>query len=240
MNKTIKFLLAATSFVFFTSYGFAQEATEQKTAEDAEVDAYAKQQTVIYRLAKYFGDSDVARSALYNLVSLNTQNTSLLDTLALEYYESGKWLSAALVSKEVNKINPEDEFALEISASSLENLGAKDKSLDAYESLYLKNENIGTLYKIAFLQFELNKFVEAKVTCDALLSKPEAKELKIVFPKADKSEQEVSMEASICNLRGLIALEEKSDADAKLWFEKALVAAPGFELAKANLDKVSK
>lgn len=228
-------LLVVISLVW-SSFCFGQ----QSTSEDSVFQEIAQRQTVIYRLAKYFGDASTARSALYEILALNTQNTQILDTLALEYYQEGQWLSAALVGQEVTKLDQEDVFALEIAASALENLGAKDQALVKYESLYLKNDDITTLYKVAFLQYDMKKYAESVVSADALLKRPKVKELQIVFTKQDKKQQDISMEASVYNLKGLIAAAQDAKEEAKEWFNKAIAIAPDFELAKGNLDALNK
>ena len=101
---------------------------------------------------------------------------------------------------------------------SLEQVGAIDKSLEDYESLYLKANNINYLYKMAILQYQLKRYKESKTNIDIMLSKAESDEIKIYFPDENDVDQEVVLRASLHNLKGLISKEEGNLTEAKKQF----------------------
>lgn len=194
---------------------------------------------MIYARAMRYNDVDVAKNALYSLVNLNPRSDSLLFSLAYLYFDQQNYISSILVSQDVLRINPDHQAALEISAVSYENIGARDKALESYETLYLKNNSVNVLYKMAFLQYETKKYSEAKTSAEILLGKKEATETKLVFPVDDQKQQEVPMIASVYNLLGLISKEEGNVTQARNYFNKALESAPEFALAKNNLQELN-
>ena len=200
-------------------------------AQDAD---FMKRQKMIFEKATYYNDPVVARMALYNMISMNPSNDNLLDSLAVFYFDYGQYASAAIVSKELQTRNPDNILAYELAAASFESLNIKDRALDEYESLFLKNNNSFTLYKIAFLQFELERYNESLTSADILLRRKEAEEQKILFNKTDKTQQEVPMKAALFNLKGIIYKEQGETDKAADFFDQAIEAAPDFELAQLN------
>ncbi len=212
----------------------AQQANEIKSS------LYYRIQKGIYNRAIKYNDVNMAINALYNLSMMEPQNDSLLFSLAYLYFDNQNYFSSVLTLNDVLLLNPDNVSALEMKAVSLERIGAKDKALEAYESLYLKSdEDINFLYKVAVLQYELKRFNEARTNVDILLSKPDADQIKYVFPTEDNQEQEVPMRASLHNLKGLIARENGNIEEAKKQLSIALEISPEFYLAKKNLTELS-
>jgi len=193
-----------------------------------------KRNKMVFDMANLFNDPTVARMALYNMIAIDSTNPALLDSLAILYYEFQNFASTAMVSQAGLSANPGNPLLLELSAISYENLGLPQRALDQYETLYMKQNNPFTLYKIAFLQLQLKRFVEATTSADILLAKPELKEQLILFPKSDETTQQVSMHAALYNLKGLVAKEQSDSATAVAMFNKALELAPDFEIALQN------
>jgi tetratricopeptide (TPR) repeat protein len=159
--------------------------------------------------------------------------------LAYFYYENQKYASAVLVSQQLLARNPKNTVALEMSAVGYEVMGVPDRSLQNYESLYLLTNNISTLYKMAFLQYDLKRYTESLASIDVLLASKEIDTLKVVFNDAENKPKEYAMKVAVLNLKGLAVNEHLGDkAAAKKLFEEALAIAPDFVLAKQNLVKV--
>ncbi len=190
-----------------------------------------------YRMAVQYNDFDEAKSALYNLVLIEPQNDSLRYNLAYLYYDAGKYPSSILACKDILAMNPNHLGALELSGVSYENLGLKDKALVNYEKLYMKTSNLNSLYKMAFLQYDLKKYAECNVNIDLLLEKKELNDAKVVFDEDGKS-VEYPMQVAVLNLKGLVKKAQGHTAEAKKAFEDALAIAPGFALAKKNLAEI--
>jgi tetratricopeptide (TPR) repeat protein len=215
----------------------AQEETQEPI--DIRKTMVYRMQKGIYQRAMKYNDVSTAVNALYNICVLEPQNDSILFGLAYIYFDNQRYLSATLTLNDVLMLNPNNLQALEMKALSLEQIGAIDKSLDDYESLYLKSNNINFLYKVAIFQYELKRFKEAKTNLDILLSNQKADELKIYFPDENEEQQEIVMRASLHNLKGMIANEEGNIEEAKKQFGIALEVAPDFYMAKKNLIELS-
>ncbi len=140
-----------------------------------------------------------------------------------------------MVALDLLKIDDDNIAALEIAAVSLENIGAIERSVSYYESLYLLTNDLFTLYKAAYLQYGLKRFTEADNSIKMLLSARKIDEVKLNFPKKDNTQQEVPLRAAVLNLKGLMALEQNNKAEALVQFNEALKILPDFELAQENI-----
>ena len=217
-----------------------QAQAQEAPADSIKTDGFFNLYAGIYNLSTQFNDPAVTRMALYHLLMVSGNKVGILDSLALNYYDNQEWISVALVTKENLQINPDNELALELAGLAYENLGIKDKSLEQYESLFLKNDKTNTLYKVAFFQYELKRYKEALASAEILLNRTDIDEQKLYFPKVDKTQQEVSMKSALLNLKGLIAKEEGDITKAKEYYLEALKGTPGFEVAQKNLQEAGK
>lgn len=206
-------------------------------------EAYAQEQrditqhySQIYQRGLRYNDINVAKNALYNLVSLYPNNDSLLYSLSVIYFQSNQYASAALTSRDVLSLNPNHIGAMEISAISFENIGAQEKAIEAYEDLYLETDEYQALYKMAFLQYEAGKLEQALTNADILLNRKESADLTVTFTGADNQPKEYPIKAAIFNLKGLIAKAQDKTEEAKQFFNQALEIAPEFTMAKENLE----
>lgn len=191
-----------------------------------------------YQLALRFNDIDVAKNSLYSLIVRNPEDIRYVEMLGSVYYEAGQAMSAALVSMEVLKVNDKSIASLEIAANSLEQVGALEKSLPYFETLYLLSGDNFSLYKSGFLQYSLKKYPEALNSMNMLVKNAKPDE-KVGFPKSQVETQEVSMKAAALNLKGMIYLDQGSKTEAKAAFQEAISLDPDFDLAKENLAKTN-
>ncbi len=191
-----------------------------------------------YATAVQWNDYDVAKDALYDLIVENPANDSLISDLAFFYFQNQKYAPAVLVAQELLNRNPKNMEALEISASGLESLGALDRSLQNYESLYLLSNNLAALYKMAFLQYQLKRLKESATSADILLASKEIDTIKISFTDAQNQSKEYSMKVAVVNLKGMITRDQGDKVGAKKLFEQALALAPDFAAAKQNLAEL--
>ncbi|WP_192346796.1 lipopolysaccharide assembly protein LapB [Algoriphagus sp. Y33] len=191
-----------------------------------------------YQLALRYNDVASAKSSLYHLIARNPDDIRYVEMLGSLYYEAGQAMSAALVSMDVLKVNDKNVASLEIAAYSLEQVGALEKSLPYFESLYLLSGDNFSLYKSGFIQYSLKKYSEALNSMNILVknSKPDDK---VGFPKSQTETQEISMKAAALNLKGMIYLDQGSKVEAKAAFEEAISLDPEFDLAKENLAKTN-
>ena len=190
-----------------------------------------------YQLAIRYNDFDVAKVKLYDLLLRNPTNIRYAELLASLYFEMNQSTSAALVALDIIEGgNGKNTTALEIAAYSLEQVGALDRALPHFESLYLLTGDNFSLYKSGFIQYSLKRFPEALNSVNMLVKNAKPEE-KIGFPKTATETQQVDMKAAALNLKGMIYLEQGSKSEAKTAFEEAIALEPTFELAKENLKK---
>lgn len=90
-------------------------------------------------------------------------------------------------------------------------------------------------YKIAALQYSLQRYGECTQTLTALLGKSEASAEKISLSIGQNQTQEVVLSAACWNVAGMVAIETNQLTEAKTYFEKALQLAPDFALPKNNI-----
>ncbi|QCK16027.1 hypothetical protein DCC35_15410 [Mangrovivirga cuniculi] len=189
-----------------------------------------------YQLAKRYNDRNAQKDAIYQLIAINPNNINLLDTLALMYIEERNYVSAALVTKDVLQVLPEDEMALEISALSYENLGVLDQAVTRYETLYLKNNDPVTLYKVATLNLDLKRYEEFDTNASTLVDNFKDRILEI--SDGNGGTQQVTMETAVRYLQGL-RFENSGDKDkAKEYYNMSLKLNPDFSAAQSALDKL--
>jgi tetratricopeptide (TPR) repeat protein len=230
MRKLLLLTLAITSFQLVAQ----QKAPVLDTVELAK-------KIFIYNASRQYNDPTVSRMALYSLLSENPNNIALRDSLALIYFEQQQYASAALVAQEVVSAVPSDMFAAEIAAISFERLGVKNKALSFYQKLFLDNsDDLNTLYKMAFLQYDLKLFEESANTADQLISHALTKETNLIFPTTDGKGQEVSMEMSALRLKAMIEAAKGNKDKAKELFNQVLKVVPDFELVKQQIAELEK
>ncbi len=196
------------------------------------------QQLNIYKKAKFYNDPITTRTAIYNLLEIDPTGIGWMDSLAFEYYTYRQYTSSLIVTLEVLKLNANNLEMLELKAICWEQIGDKNKSLEAYESLFLKNNSSVTLYKIGFMQLELSRYAEATTSADILLGKEDVSGILMNFTKKDQSNQQVSLKAAAYNLKGLIAKEQGDKVEARKQFDEALKLHPDFEVVLDNIKEL--
>ena len=191
-----------------------------------------------YQMALRYNDRAMAKTKLYDLIARNPENLRYMEALSSLYFDAGQVASAALVALDILQVNDKNVGALEIAAYSLEQLGALDRALPHYESLYLLTGDNFSLYKSAYIQYSLKRYEEALNSVNMMVknAKPDDK---IGFTVSETETQEVGIKAAALNLKGLIYLDQNSKAEAKAAFTEAIQLEPNFSQAKENLAKTN-
>ncbi len=208
------------------------EKKPEQTSSNVLLEHFVRKRAVASR----WNDFDVVKDALYDMIIEDPANDSLIAQLAYIYYENQKYPSCVLICQDLLARNPKNVQALEMSAVSYENLSILDRSLQSYESLFLLTNNSSTLYKMAFLQYELKRYPESITNADILIAKPDADTLKVVFNDKDNKSKEYPVRVALLNLKGMVYKDQADKVNAKKFFEEALKIAPDFQPAKVNLD----
>lgn len=198
----------------------------------------------LYQMKYVFGmkynDGEVAKDALYSMIAMDPNDDSLKMVLCYYYFDQNQYASSLFVSRDLLSRNPDNIDALKINAMSLENMGVRDRATDAYESLYLKSNDIGVLYQAALLQFELERYSECATNLDIILKAPESKEIKLNFQNSERGQQQVPLEAAAYNMKGMLQKQQGNKEEARKNLQKALEIAPDFALASQNLADLDK
>ena len=219
----IKYLI---SLLFLLSY----ESFTQSTEFDI--------QKSIYEKAKSYNDPNVAITALYNMVALQPDNLLLKDSLMREYLSLSQWAPTYMISREIMVLQPNNNFALEVSCVALQNLGLKQEALNEYESLYLRTDRVDVLYTISFLQFELKNLNESLTNLNILLENEQTEEMMVSVNKNQNERQEVSMRAQLNYLKGLVFIEQGKNDLAKESLNSAIQLSPEFNNAIEKLNSL--
>jgi tetratricopeptide (TPR) repeat protein len=196
----------------------------------------------IYNTARQFNDPLITRMAIYNLISENPSNLPLYDSLALSYYQYNQFASAALVSQQALQMNPNNEFALDVAANSFERIGALDRALNYYEKMYLNSNNTSLLYKIAFLQLDLERYEESNASLDQIIADPKSKEIMISFPMIndENKSQDVPLDVAAHRVKGMIEASKGNVEGAKAKYIEVLNMYPGFQLVQRQIQELDK
>jgi tetratricopeptide (TPR) repeat protein len=124
----MKRVVGTLMLVFFGLVAAFAQDSPQSTPE-------FKRNKQVFEMASLFNDAAVARTALYNMIAIDSKNPALLDSLALLYYEFQNYSSAAIVTQAALRANPGNPLMLELSAICYESLGLPDTVRDAlYEA----------------------------------------------------------------------------------------------------------
>jgi tetratricopeptide (TPR) repeat protein len=214
---------------------FAQDNIERDTLVPIEV----QRQIFVYGAAKKYNDNLIQLSTLYNLLAYNPNNSAILDSIALVYFDAQQYISAALVSADALTLNPKDELAAEIAALSFEQIGAPERALKYYETLYLLRNDIMVLYQISFLQYRLKRFNEAMTSADIIIANDVANEAKIRFPKEDETELEVALKTAALRLKAMVYEAQGNVLEATKIYKEVLLISPEFDLVKKQLQDLN-
>lgn len=221
---------------------FAQSVAAQsrEVAEGDSIPWELRKQSFIYNSSRLFNDPLVSKMSIYNLLSENPTNYALYDSLALIYLQFNQPASAVLVAQRSLQLNSGNLFATEVAATSFDQLGVKDKAIPYYETLYLSNNDVNILYKISFLQLELERFGEASTSADIIFNHADAENSTIIFPTQDNAGQEVKLKVAAHRVKAMIAESQGNKDEAIQLYLKTLEMHPGFEVVQSQLQALTK
>lgn len=227
-----KIILTVT---LISGFGFNALSQQADTIPPVEL----QRQVFVYGLATKYGDRQIAKSSLYNILSITPRNIAILDSLALLYFQDSEYASAALVSQDILTYAPDNLLATEIAAISFEALGVKDRAVNYYEKLYLGNNDMGVLYQASLLQYQLKRYAESNVNLDIILGNPESENQFLNVQVNQLNTQQIPMRAGVYRLKGMISQDMGDIAEAKAHYTKALELAPDFNPVKRQLEALN-
>lgn len=192
----------------------------------------------IYNKAVSVGDFLTAAGALNAVLVKDTTQINVYDSLSLVYLNLGMHRAAALTAGQGLAKN-ETETLLQVSASSLKNLGDIETSLQQYLRLLELNPNdIGFLYEAAFGYIQLEAYAQAMQNIEMILVHPESS-TKLMTEFVNKTGQNVPYKAVALNMRGFIQMQSGDGNAAIRSYQEALQLVPDYQLALNNLKVLS-
>ncbi|PCH53923.1 MAG: hypothetical protein COC22_01385 [Flavobacteriaceae bacterium] len=186
-----------------------------------------------------YGDNAVAAASMYAIINIEGPQSTYKDSLAYLYFNVRNYSSCYLVTNDILKNNPNSKGLLEMQAISLESLGAYSKAVEVYETLLAKTNNNYHAYKVAGLKLALNKFEEASSAIKKADQLPDNGKMDVTFKVNKNYNENVNLKAAIAYIEGIIDLNLKNNAEAKLSFERAIKLFPNFVLAKGKLEALN-
>ncbi len=246
MKKSI-LILAALLIAFSSS--FSQQKKTESAAKPADKPVSSTAEPVtdtmpveikVYHTALLFADYDVAKNALFSLISKYPQRLDYLDSLARVYFSMGAYPQSNAAANIVLAKQPENLQLMELSAICLNAMKNDKEALALYEKLYGKTNSMYHLYQIAILQYQLKRYGECTTSIDNLLKSQDALTQKIQISSDEQNAQEVPLAAAAHNLRGVMEKDLAQPDKAKADFEAAIKIFPDFTLAKNNLEMMTK
>jgi tetratricopeptide (TPR) repeat protein len=193
----------------------------------------------VYKQALSYNDANAAINALQNYIAADN-SLSYKDTLSMLYFNVKSYYSSLLLSEEVYKAVPENANAMARAAECYDELGDPKTAAGLYEQVVPKSKNPYHIYKLAVCQYQLKRIVECEASARAALADTSSKRIGVVFTMADGSQQTIPVDAASANLLGVLKMDAKNYAGAKVDFQQALKLFPDFAGAKANIDVCDK
>ena len=193
----------------------------------------------VYRQALSYNDANAAINALQNYIAADN-NINYKDTLSILYFTVKSYYSSLLLAEEVYKEAPENVNAMARAAECYDELGDPKTATGLYEKVAPKTKNPYHLYKLGICQYQLKRTIECETSARAALADTNSKKIGVVFTMADGNQQTVPVDAAAANLLGVLKMDAKNFAGAKLDFQQSLKLYPDFAGAKGNLDVCDK
>ena len=220
MKKFVPFVL----FLLLASTLSAQDTAAMK-----------KHYLKVYNQAIAYNDVNAAINGLYGYLAVeNSQKYK--DTLSMLYFSTKNYYSSLVLAEEVYKADASNMLAMSRAAESYDELGDSKTATALYEQVVPKTKNPYHIYKLATSQYQLKRTAESELSAKAVIADTNSKKIGINFTMANGEQQAVPINAAAANLLGVIKMDAKNYAGAKVDFQQALILFPQFGGAKQNLD----
>ncbi len=215
----------------------------QSTAQKADsIQQAARQQEYldVYRRALQYDDINSAGYALTRFL-MNGGSSNFKDTLAIIYYRTGNLNGAFKMANEINQANPKDVTAITLLADITGRAGDTKASLDWYEKLSALAPGPYNFYQMATRQFLLERVGECKTSLNQVVTDSiKARQEKVSLEIAAGNSENVPVLAAAYNMLGALAFRDKKTAEAKRFYELAVMEFPEFVIARQNLEGLKK
>lgn len=205
------------------------------SSSNGQTDSLKKHYLKMYKQALTYNDATIAINALHGYIA-EDNNILYKDTLSMLYFNTKSYYSALLLAEEVYKASPGNTNAMARTAECYDELGDPKTAAGLYEQVVLKTKSPYLFYKLAICQYQLKRNAECEASAKIALADTNSKRIGVIFTSADGSQQSVQVDAAATNLLGVLKMDAKNFAGAKLDFQQSLKLFPDFAGAKSNLD----
>ena len=188
-----------------------------------------------YEQMKAQGDVQGVIGALTHLNILEPTQAKK-DTLAALYLNDGRYLQALTVIG-IDKNTADSDFAVEVKAVCLQELGQPKRAIEQFEELFRRNPNPLVAYELAELSTQLNNLEDASKHITYGIENS-SDDIMRTFTEGQAAYQ-VPMKAAFMYLKSLVEFKKdpKANIDAAVVIlDEALKIAPEFNLAKISKD----
>ncbi len=235
MRTTFLKLTTLVGIIFTSTLAFAQNNLTGTLSKSE----YYDLQHQVFHFGMKNNDPDLAKTALVNMLVLNPSNQSLKDSLAILYFETGRYGNCLLVSQDILRNNKDNKMIMELKALSEQNLGMHKEAIADFQALYQKDNNVYYIYQIASLQYQVKNYPDALLSIQKVLSSTTGTQGINIYYDEDQFQENVPLKAAAYNLKGITERDSGKKDAAKTSFNEALKLFPAFELAKQNLANLN-
>jgi len=145
-----------------------------------------------------------------------------------------------MLAEEVYKADANNMLAMARAAECYDELGDPKTATTLFEQVTPKTKNPYHIYKLATAQYQLKRTVESEMSARAVLADTNSKKIGVNFTMVNGEQQAVPINAAAANLLGVLKMDAKNYAGAKVDFQQALTLFPNFGGAKQNLEVCEK
>jgi predicted Zn-dependent protease len=187
------------------------------------------------------GDRQTAIYAIQSLLTRDTANYGLMDTLTKLYMQVNNFNSAFIVSKKLIERDSSTVQQWEDYAKCAKKLGASQEAFDAFIGLYEKENNSKYLYEIAIQKMNMGKMDEAQQFLASLFNDERAKTDQYDYELPDGRIMRMPVVSAAHFLMGTYNQDVlKNNDQAEIHYKTTLEYAPGFYPANQRLSLINK
>ncbi len=186
------------------------------------------------------GDVHSAIYSIQSLLSRDTNNLGLMDTLTNLYLQIGNQQSAFNLSGKILEQKPENIEMLEIRGKTAANIRRAQIAVDVYSKLFEIDKNTRYLYEIAVQSFNTGNISYGKKVVETIINSPRSKTDLYSYKLPNGQIIEIPVKAVAHYFIGSYEEINGEKAEAMNHYQKALEIYPKYGLAANKLRDLLK
>ena len=233
MKRFIILLIAITT----TNISFAQRS--KRANQDKETPSASAMHIAAYEHALGLNDFMTAISCLNYVVSLDGNTSPYRDTLLMLYSTNGNLLQAYNLAMQLREDGRDTRMVKEVLAEVYDQSNQPKEAIEELEKLNNEFPSLGYLWKIANLQFQLQRNSECLTTLTAIINDSTSSQITVPQVVGENQQQRTTLLAASLNMVGLMLANDGDYDNALKLFESASQADTEFILPKQNFAAVT-